>query len=556
LDDADGHGRFLLKSSLIVHGHVERTGARGGLSYSSTLVRAERTSPAAEIPGGQWVASPLRQQQSGLAPYVEAVRGHGLLVALIMGLVVAASVGWLALRTPQYEASAEIFVTPLPAESVSLVGIPLLQDLREPTRTIQTAAALVSSQAAAVRTARALGPDWTRQEVDDAVSVSPQGETNILEVKAVADKPELAAQLANTYATSSLAYRRETLQRLAGAAIPPLRTRLRELDSASPGAAELQTALNRLQTLRAGQDPTLSLAQAAAAPENASGPPAWVIIALAVLAGGVLGVGTAVAIDRITPPRITSEEELVGVYPLPILARLPLVSRQRERVLALDVDSETREALRSVYLQFELEGRRPHTIMITSPSPTDGKTTTALAFSVAVASAGASVILIDTDVRRLPIRAGLEAVREPAPTLQSRSVRRAQSETVLSLKPLLRRVVGHPNLQLLDAMDVGFDSVDPHSRDRLADLIRAAANEADYVILDTPPIGVVSDALTLLDLVDAVMLVSRIRSTRRLHVEVARDLLSRAGVSPMGYVVIGERTLGSYPYPREESRQR
>ena len=117
-------------------------------------MRAERTSGVPEIPGGQWVASPLRQQQSGLAPYVEAVRGHGLLVALIIGVVVAAAVGWLALRTPQYEASAEIFVTPLPAESVSLVGIPLLQDLREPTRTIQTAAALVSSQAAAVRTAR------------------------------------------------------------------------------------------------------------------------------------------------------------------------------------------------------------------------------------------------------------------------------------------------------------------------------------------------------------------------------------------------------------------
>jgi Mrp family chromosome partitioning ATPase len=194
--------------------------------------------------------------------------------------------------------------------------------------------------------------------------------------------------------------------------------------------------------------------------------------------------------------------------------------------------------------------------MITSPSPTDGKTTTALAFSVAIASAGASVILIDTDVRRLPIRAGLEAVQEPAATtLHARPTRRqGQSEATLALRPLLRRVVGHPNLQLVDAMDVGFDSVDPHARDRLADLVRAAAREADYVILDTPPLGVVSDALTLLDVVDVVLLVSRIRSTRRLHVEVARDLLARAGVTPHGYVVIGERTLGSYPYPRQESR--
>jgi Mrp family chromosome partitioning ATPase len=512
-------------------------------------MRAER-SAAPEVSGPRWAASPTRQPQSGLEPYVEAVRGHVVLVAAILVAVVVASIAWLAVRAPEYRANAEIFVTPLPAETVALVGLPLIQDLREPTRTIQTAAALVESHAAAARTAETLGPTWTRKQVERAITVEPKGETNILEVSAVADSPQLAANLANTYSSSALAVRRTTLQQLARATIPSVRARLRQLNPANPGASELQSALNRLESLAAGRDPTLSLAQAATPPTSALGAPGWLIVALALLAGGVLGVATAVAIDRITPRRITSEDELVEVFPLPILARIPILPRQQRGVLSLDVHPEAREALRSVQVQLDLQGERPRTVMITSPSPEDGKTTTALAFGVAIADAGARVILIDTDVRRLPIRTGLEADRDAVSTIQARTRRLDQGgEPRPSLRPLLRRVAGHPNLQLLDAMDVGFDSADPHSRSRFADLVRAAGSEADYVLLDTPPVGVISDALTLLELVDDVLVVARIRATKRLHVEVARDLLGRAGVVPAGYLVIGERTLGSYPYP-------
>ena len=506
-----------------------------------------------ETSGPRWVAAPIKQRHSALDPYVEAVRGHALLVMLVVGVVVAASVGWLAVRAPEYRADAEVFVTPLPPEAVALVGLPLLQDLREPTRTIQTAATLFDSQAAARRTADTLGGRWTAQKVRKAVDVEPKGQTNILEVSATADTPNLATQLANTYATSALAVRREQLQRLAREAIPGVRARLAELDAASAGAAELESALNRLEALSRGQDPTLSLAQAATPPTSPEGTSAWLVIALAILAGGVLGIGAALAIDRITPPRVTSEEELVSVYPLPILARLPTLPRQQRGSLSPEIHPEAREALRTVQVQLDLEGRRNRTVMITSPSPSDGKTTTAIAFAVSVADSGARVILIDTDVRRMPIRAGLETDQEQSAVGTQYPGRRPLPATAVdtkpSLRPLLRRVIGHPNLQLLDAMDVGFNSADPYSRDRLTDLVRAAAREADYVILDTPPVGVISDALTLLEVVDDVLMVARIRSTKRLHVEAARDLLTRAGVHPVGYLVIGERTLGSYPYP-------
>lgn len=496
-----------------------------------------------------WVSTP-RPQQSALDPYIDAIRGHALLVLLVMGAVVAASVAWLALRAPEYRSSAEILVTPLPAETVAIVGIPVIQDLRDPTRTIQTAAELVDSQAAAQRTARALGNDWTRRKVSAAVDVQPKGETNILQVTAVAETPDLAARLANTFAESALSVRRATMRAQAAAAIPSVRARLRQLPPGSGGVAELQTKLNRLEALRTGQDPTLSLAQRATPSSSQVGPSAAMVLALALLAGAVLGVGTALAVDRLTPARVTSEEELVDIFPLPILARLPILSRQLRGTLSLDVQPEAREALRTVQLQLDLRDGRPRTVMITSPSPGDGKTTTAVALGVTIADAGAQVVLIDTDVRRMPIRASLDADSEAMPSAsRGRPTPSSGKGSGPPLGKLLRRVAGHPNFQLLDAMDAGFDSTDASARGRFAELVRAAKKEFDYVLLDTPPIGVISDALTLLDLVDDVLIVAKIRDTRRLHVEVARDLLGRARVTPAGYIVIGERTLGSYPYP-------
>jgi Mrp family chromosome partitioning ATPase len=530
-------------------------------------MRAERNTPS-KVPRSGWVPAAVEAPKSALAPYVEAVRAHAVLVGLIVGVVFATAMVWLVFRPPEYRAEAEILATPLPIETVALVGVPLLQDLREPTRTIQTAAALVDSHAAAARTAQALGSGWSRRRVEQAVDVEPKGETNILDIIAVADTPQLAADLANTYATETLAVRRETLQRLAGQAIPGVRARLRQLSPTDPGVAELQSALSWLTRLARGQDPTLSLAQSATAPSSALGPPTWLVAILALLAGGILGVATALVVERVTPARITSEEELVTTYPLPILARVPTLPRHRRDELTLDIEPATREVLRTVQVQLDLAGGRPRTVMITSPSPDDGKTTTALAFCVALADSGTRVILIDSDVRRMPIRAGLEGRREPVPPVPAGAGRPAaarvrrdgaavtQEGRAPSLRPLLRRVQGHPNLQLLDAMDVGFDSADVHSRTRFTDLVRAAANEADYVVLDTPPIGVVSDALTLLEFVDDVILVAKTRWTKRIHVEVTRDLFARAGVDPAGYIVIGERPVGTYPYFTSQAASR
>lgn len=489
---------------------------------------------------------PARPEQTALAAYVNSVRTHLWLVGIVIAVAVGASVVWLATSSTSYRATAQIFVSPLSQEDVAFLGLPLVRDAGDPTRTIQTAAALVDTREAAKAAARELGPPWTPGAVQAAVDVMPLGQTNILSVSAVAGRSTDAAEIANAFAVSALAVRQQTIQRLARQAVPNLRTRLRRMTPGSPGTAELQRQLNVLEGLSRGPDPTLALSQRASAPSSPLGAPAYMVIALALLAGAVLGTGAALLIDTLTPDRIDTEDELLSLLPVPVLARLPRLNRRQRRLGSVEENAAMREALRTVQVQLNLRGGRRRTVLLTSPSPADGKTTTAVAFGISLADGGARVILIDADVRRTgPHSTRWHVQRHDLPPYEPGP--KAPDSDLLRL---LRPVPGHPTLQFIDATDLALDSADERSLARLTHILRRAAERADYVILDTPPLGVVSDALPLLEHADDVILVSKLRWTKRNHAEVTRELLGRAGVEPTGFLVIGEGTTSPYPYHR------
>ncbi len=79
---------------------------------------------------------------------------------------------------------------------------------------------------------------------------------------------------------------------------------------------------------------------------------------------------------------------------------------------------------------------------------------------------------------------------------------------------------------------------------RLPDLLREARELADYVIVDTPPLGQVSDALRAATVVDDIILVTRPGNTDRIELQHTRELLDRMGHTPTGLLVIGEPGIG------------
>ena len=496
-------------------------------------------------------STPAPRSDGAIGPYLRAILGHKTLVALATLAGLAGCLLWLSVRSETYETQAEILVTPLPQTDETFQGLQFLRDYGEATRTIQTAAALVDSSAAAQLTARRLGTPWSREKVAAAVDVSPQGESSVLSVMARGSSGEEAAELANTFSESALTARRSALRRQVESRLESLRARERALTAAGrPGAGELAQTIGALEGVRDGNDPTLSLAERAPTPASPTGAPSWLLGLMALIAGFVIGTGLALVLE-LTERRVRDEDELQSILPLPVLTRSPLLSR-RERRGQTSVPPAVREAFRTLRLQLERHGGGRRTVMLTSASSGDGKTTSAVNLALSLVGGGHSVVLIDFDLRKPEVGRilGIRTERSLVATLTGAPL----SELLVSAPQL-------PPLQVVTAASTEGDVALLESlRRRLPAILEEARSIADFVVLDTAPLGEVSDALTIADQVDDIIVVTRPGHTNRVNLEHVRDLLASSGLRPTGYLVVGERAGGHNTYythgngPRERSR--
>ena len=266
------------------------------------------------------------------------------------------------------------------------------------------------------------------------------------------------------------------------------------------------------------------------------------MLVLAAIAGFTLGSIAALLLLR----RIADERELVEVYPLPILARVPVGGRRREGSALHHAPGEVIDAFRSLRLQLELEDRHGGAILLTSASRGEGKTMSTIDLARELISVGRRVVLVDLDLRRPELAAQLGVV----PGRDLLDVTRRSDP----LADALHQVQGEPLLRLAGPTSM----LDPRKVEqfeaRLPALMEEARAVSDYVLVDGPPLGEVSDALHAVPLVDHILVVARVGRTSRSALETARDLLRRAGRAATGYVIVGgvsrRRGRGNYPAVR------
>jgi Mrp family chromosome partitioning ATPase/capsular polysaccharide biosynthesis protein len=485
-----------------------------------------------------------------VASYLRATRAHLVVVTLIITAAVGASIAYLAASSPSYKATARLLVNPIDDADAPPLELPLIRNSGDPVRTIQTAAALVKLHRASALLAGRLGSDWTADRVDQAIDVRPEGQSSIVDVTATAASSALAARLANGYVDSVLRVRRRNFQRFGAPALRAAQAQLkRSGDPTSATSLTLQRQISVLQAISGGVDPNLSLAEAAVPSGSAVGPPAWLVVALALLAGVVLAAGTVLLLESVGPARLASEGELLSLYSLPILARVrripPTSWRRTPDPTRMDpVDSE---AFRTVRVQLELSESQPHALMITSPTRRDGKTFAAAGLALELVGTGATVILVDADVRKPDLHRVLGLEKHPPQPVATAAPGQFQE--------LLELVPGEDGLTLLELERLPDRDRNGGLGGATTSFIKQAIAAADFVIIDTPPLGEVSDALTLVGTVDQVLLVARLNNTRPTSVEVTRDLLERYGVEPGGWIVMDSTdAVRGYPYPRELSR--
>lgn len=168
------------------------------------------------------------------------------------------------------------------------------------------------------------------------------------------------------------------------------------------------------------------------------------------------------------------------------------------------------------------------TLLVTSPAPSEGKTTVATSIAIAMAQTGQRVVLIDCDLRRPRVHRVFKHLND-----------RGVTTTLLDQTPLEACVLETqvPNLSVIMAGPVSPNPAELFHSERFRAYLRDVSQRFDRVIIDSPPAVTVTDAVVLSTLVDGVVLVARAFSTTK---DLARQVvraLSDVGRKPVGMVL-------------------
>ena len=486
------------------------------------------------VSGAEWMKPPVEQE--GLKRYVSTLRERIWIVVATIVITTGIAILYVMTAAEVYRGATELRITPAPDTQSGVIGsLPILRKSADPTRDVETASRLVTNIDVAQRVKEELDSPLTAEALLGSVTAEPVAQSDIVVVRADAGVPKEAAELSNAFAEQTIIEQTEELHGFIEERIPELEAQLASAGD-TQNANDISLQLAGLQNYLSGPDPTLSILTEATPPSAPISPKPVLSVVGGLFAGTILGIAAAFAV-QVLDPRLRREEQLRRLYRLPILARIPReVKRTDNPIDPLALSPAASEAYRSLRgtlaVQKRNQGDSARVILVTGSSPSEGKTTTAVNLATSLATAGNSVILMESDLRRPSIGRALNV----RPTYGMVSV---LIESIDLEDALVTTEQFGANLGLLLADYEGGWISELFALPAARQLIEDAREIADYVIVDSPPLTDVVDALPLASYVDDVLLVVKIGKTTLSKLAQLGELLAENGIKPAGFTVVG-----------------
>ena len=288
-------------------------------------------------------------------------------------------------------------------------------------------------------------------------------------------------------------------------------------------------------------------------------------IAMNLLVGILLGLGLGIATALIVhsmDTKLRTLEDIENYVRLPIMGTIPIIQESESRIMEFNrmieqSEGENKEQLsKSLHyvmmqlvshyapkspiseayrtLRTNIISKKPEgstSILVTSPGPKEGKSTTVANLAITFSQMNAKVILIDMDMRRPMIHNKFALEKE-----------NGISDYLIDPDVPLKQIIKASGVPNLDIITSGFIPPNPSeliSSPRTDKLIEELKSQYDFIFFDTPPIIAVTDALILTKKVDLTFFVVRCGTTEKGIVKRAKDMMENINANIDGIIVNG-----------------
>lgn len=444
-----------------------------------------------------------------LRDYVRILHKNWVLIVASMLLGIGIAAVYSIAVTPKYTATTELYVSVRSGDSA--VTGDLVQGTNFARQAVTSYVAVVDSAIVLDRVIAELALDRSSAALADQITASSPLNTVLIQITVTDSDPEAAAEIANSTGRNFAEVVVNDLEKPDG-------------ESAS---------LVKIETI-----------QPATVPPAPASPNVALNLMLGALIGLALGIGFAV-LRTVLDTRIHSLHDIALITDTPLLGGIALDPDAKRRPLIVHADPRNprAESFRSLRtnLQFvNIEGG-PRSFVITSAGAGEGKSTTTANLAISLAETGAKVALVDGDLR-MPKLADYLAV-EGAVGLTDVLIGRAE------LVDVVQRW-GRGQLYVLPAGRIPPNPSELLGSAAMARLLETLTNQFDYVLIDAPPLLLVTDAAVVSKLAGGAILVAASGSTKKQDLAGAVRALESIGSRLLGIVVTMLPTKGpdSYGY--------
>ena len=217
---------------------------------------------------------------------------------------------------------------------------------------------------------------------------------------------------------------------------------------------------------------------------------------------------------------------------------------QRRQILNKNTNFAIQEAYKRLRtnIRFCIRDQKCRKLCLTSGGPGEGKSITLLNLAISIAQTGKKVLLVDADLRRPAVARLL--VEKASPGLSEILMGDVAVEDAI-------RPEAYPNLDIIFSGEIPPNPSELLSSENMQQVIETCAEHYDYILVDTPPVNVVTDACIVANLLDGVLLLAWQKRSRKDALRQAVNNLKLTGANVLGYILNGvvyddEKQYGSY----------